>query len=236
MYKILLAIPTFNESENVISLHKVIRKYNKKINILFIDDNSNDGTINKIKKIINIDKKTFLVVREKKLGIGSAHKFAFKWAYKKRFKFLITMDADFSHDPKIINKMIKIKHKFHVVQTNRFLNKKSLSDWPAYRIVLTNLRYFVLCYLLEIKYDSSGAFRCYNLEKIKLSTLLEAKSNSYSFFWESMYIFCKKKYKIKELSMVQKYRVKGSSKLTIKEWINGLIYVFYIFFTKKLFY
>ena len=90
--------------------------------------------------------------------------------------------------------------------------------------------------MLEITYDSSGAFRCYNLEKIKLSTLLEAKSNSYSFFWESMYIFCKKKYKIKELSMVQKYRVKGSSKLTIKEWINGLIYVFYIFFTKKLFY
>ena len=70
------------------------------------------------------------------------HKFCFRYAYKNKYDFLITMDADFSHDPRLINKMIKLKITFIWIQTNRFKNKNSLSDWPIYRIILTNLRFF----------------------------------------------------------------------------------------------
>ena len=229
MNNILLAIPTLNEAENVKLLHKKIRTYNKKINILFVDDDSKDGTQERIKEIITKDKKTILFVRKNKIGIGSAHKYAFKYAFKKKYHFLITMDADFSHNPKLINKMIKLRNSYHIIQTNRFKNRNSLKDWPFYRIILTNIRFLLLYVLLDIKYDSSGAFRCYNLQKIKLSTLIKAKHDGYSFFWESMYFFCKKKFKIKELSGVQKYRKKGSSKLSIKEWVGGLIYLFFFY-------
>ena len=229
MAKILLAIPTLNEAENVKLLHKKIRQFNKKINILFVDDNSQDGTQKKIKDIIKRDKKTKLITRKNAIGIGSAHKFCFRYAYKNKYDFLITMDADFSHDPRLINKMIRLKDKFHLIQTNRFKNKNSLNDWPIYRIILTNLRFFLLNLLLNIKYDSSGAFRCYNLNKIKLSLLVKANHNGYSFFWESMYYFCKNNFIIKELSGIQKYRKKGTSKLSIKEWIGGLVYLLYFY-------
>lgn len=232
MTKILLAIPTLNEADNVKLLHKRIRKFNKKINILFVDDNSQDGTQKNIKDIIKIDNKTKLIIRKNAIGIGSAHKFCFRYAYKNRYDFLITMDADFSHDPKLINKMIKLKDKFHLIQTNRFKNKNSLNDWPIYRIILTNLRFFLLNLLLNIKYDSSGAFRCYNLNKIKLNLLVKANHNGYSFFWESMYYFCKNNFTIKELSGIQKYRKKGTSKLSIKEWVGGLIYLLYFYLSE----
>jgi len=227
--KILLAIPTLNEVDNVKPLHKKIRTYNKKIKILFIDDDSKDGTQKRINDIIKNDKKTYLVVRKNRTGIGSAHKFAFRYAYRKKYDFLITMDADFSHNPRLINKMIKIKKNFHVIQTNRFMAKNSLADWPIYRIILTNLRFFLLYVLLDIKFDSSGAFRCYNLQKMNVSLLTKAKHNGYSFFWESMYFFCKNNFKIKELSGVQKYRKRGSSKLSAKEWVGGLIYLLYFY-------
>ena len=229
MTKVLLAIPTLNEADNVKLLHKKIRQFNKKINILFVDDNSQDGTQKKIKDIIRRDKKTKLIIRKNAIGIGSAHKFCFRHAYKNKYDFLITMDADFSHNPRLINKMIKLKDKFHLIQTNRFKNKNSLNDWPIYRIILTNLRFLLLNLLLNIKYDSSGAFRCYNLNKIKLSLLVKANHNGYSFFWESMYYFCKNNFIIKELSGIQKYRKKGTSKLSIKEWVGGLIYLFYFY-------
>jgi|TARA_B110000008_G_C16967000_1_gene562462 dolichol-phosphate mannosyltransferase len=230
--KVLLAIPTYNEHGNVNRIYHLIRKYNKKIKILFVDDNSNDGTIFQLRELCRSDNKVSMMVRQKKLGIGSAHKFIFKIAYKMKINYLITMDADLSHNPNLINKMLKLIMYFDLVQTNRFLDKKSLNNWPFYRVLLTKLRYYLLYLMLNIKTDSSGAYRCYNLKNIKLSTLLKAKNNSYSFFWESTYIFTRNKFKIKELSMVQNFRTKGSSKLSISDWLFGLIYLFYIFFKK----
>ena len=178
-------------------------------------------------------RKSFLI-RKKKLGIGSAHKFIFKIAYKNKIDVLITMDSDLTHHPILINKMLKLVRHYHLVQTNRFLNKKSLKNWPFYRVVLTTLRYYLLFFTLNIKNESSGAYRCYNLNKIKLSTLLEAKNNSYSFFWESMYFFTKKKFKVKELSSIQNYRTEGNSKITISDWLSGFTYLFYIYIKKIL--
>lgn len=231
MKKILIAIPTYNEFANINKLYRLIRKYNKHIKILFIDDNSNDGTIFQIRKIIQQDKKVTLIIRKKKMGIGSAHKYIFKRAFKDKIKYLITMDADLTHNPILINKMIYLVKYFHLVQTNRFLDKNSIKTWPIHRVILTKMRYFLLYFLLDIKHDSSGAYRCYNLERINQKTLLKSKNNSYSFFWESMHIFTKKKFKIKELSLIQNYRKEGNSKMTLSDWIFGLFYVFFIFFS-----
>ena len=80
------------------------------------------------------------------------------------------MDCDGTHDPIHIKKMIKlIKNKnYELISTNRFLKKNSLNDWSYWRIFLTTLRHFLIKNILNIKYDSSGAFRCYNIKKIKL--------------------------------------------------------------------
>ena len=229
MLKKILIIPTYNELRNVPIIYKKIRKYNHNLDILFIDDNSPDKTIDEIKKIQKMDPKVKYILRKKKNGIGSAHKTGIKWVVKNNYKICITMDADLTHDPKFIPRMIKLSKRFHLVQTNRFLDKRSLISWPLYRRILTKLRFILLYLLLGLNCDSSGAFRCYNFNKLNYKLLLFAKNNSYSFFWETIYILTKENCKIKEISMMQKYRSIGSSKLKISDWFHGLYYLFEVF-------
>ena len=141
----ILIIPTYNEKDNVPIIYNKIRKYNPNLDIVFIDDNSPDGTKDEIRKIIQKDKSVKLILRKKKQGIGSAHKAAILWSLKKKYKLCITMDSDLTHNPKLIPKMIKLSKKYDLVQTNRFLNKNSIKSWPFYRRFLTKLRYILLC-------------------------------------------------------------------------------------------
>ncbi len=236
MIDTLIIVPVYNEEGNIKPLIKNIFKYFKKSkSILFVDDNSKDKTRLEIYDCQKKYKNIFLKVRKNKLGIGSAHKFALKWAYHKKYKTIITMDCDGTHHPKYINQMIKIliKKDFDIVSTNRFLQKNSLSDWSLWRKFLTTLRFVVINKLLNINFDSSGAFRCYNTSRVKLEDLLKAKNNSYSFFWESTFLLNKKNYKIFEIPIKLPSRLLGSSKMELKDIFSALTYLM-IFYLRKL--
>ena len=169
--KILIIIPVLNEQGNIKPLVKGIFKlFKKKKSVLFIDDNSIDKTRIEIKECQKQFKNIYLEKRKTKLGIGSAHKFALRWAYKNNYKTIITMDCDGTHHPKYLYQMINllIKTKCDIVSTNRFLKKNALKEWSLWRRLLTTLRYVVINRLLNIKYDSSGAYRCYNVNNVKL--------------------------------------------------------------------
>lgn len=231
--KILVGVPTLNEKKNVSILFNKIKKLNLKLDLLFLDDNSNDGTIDEIKKIKNNNKNVFLIVRNKKLGIGSAHKNIIKYSKKKNYDLLITMDADGSHDPKYIKKMLRlIKDNNHIIITNRFYYKNSLKNWSWYRKLITKLRHFIINILLNIKLDTSGAFRIYDLNKISLNHLLKARHNGYSFFWESIYYFCRYNYKISEIPIKMEDRTYGSSKINLNEILSAIFYLIYISFRR----
>ena len=88
----------------------------------------------------------------------------------------------------------------------------------------------IVIYLLNIKYDSSGAYRCYNTKKIKLKDIINAKNNSYSFFWESIFLLAKKNYKIIEISIKLPGRLSGSSKMRFKDIFSAIIYLLKISF------
>lgn len=88
--------------------------------------------------------------------------------------------------------------------------------------------------MLGIKFDSSGAFRGYIVKEVKLKDILKAENNSYSFFWESIYILSKK-YKVKEIPIKLPARVSGSSKMRIKDIITALTYLFFFSFYKRFF-
>ena len=234
--KLLVIIPVLNEEKNINLIWKKIRKLKKiKKDILFIDDNSTDRTRLKIKDLKKKNKNIFLIKRETKKGIGSAHKEGIIWGYKKKYTIIVTMDCDGTHDPVHIKKMLKlIKNKnYEMISTNRFLKKNSLSDWSFWRIFLTNLRHFLIKNILNIKFDSSGAFRCYNIKKIKLNDILLAKNNSYSFFWESIF-FLSKRYNIAEIPISLPGRVSGSSKMRINDIVFALYYLLLIFFKHRI--
>ena len=231
--KDLVIIPTYNEALNVSIIHKRIRENNQISEILFVDDNSPDNTSEVVNEIIKNDKKVFILKREKKMGIGSAHKDGFKWAKKKGYKYVTTIDSDLSHDPNLIREMIKNLKKYDIIITGRFLRDDTLEEWPLLRQIITKTRHAVVSFLLNIPYDTSGAFRCYNFEIIKIEDLLEAEDDGYSFFWESLYILYKKNYSILELPMKQPRRIHGSSKISFKDITRAITYLIYFFLKQK---
>ena len=233
--KLLIIIPVLNEVDNILPIIKKILKHlgNKKKHILFIDDNSRDGTREKIYQAQKKFNKIYLIKRNKKLGIGSAHKIGLKWGFIRKYKKIITMDCDGTHNPIYINKLLKKLNinDCHIVSTNRFLNKNSLNDWTIWRRILTIFRHKLIQFFLDIKYDSSGAFRGYLVNSININDILLAKNNSYSFFWESTYILAKK-YNIKEIPIKLPGRLTGVSKMKVKDILSALLYLIKIYLKK----
>ena len=233
--KIITIIPTLNESENINYLFKSIIKQ-QKIPILFIDDNSTDGTRDKILELSKKNKLVNYIFRKQKYGIGSAHKEGLNWAIKKKFKICITMDADRTHDPLEIKKILKNfeQKKADLITTTRFMTKNYLSDWPLLRRFLTKFRFYLVKFILNTKFDSSGSFRCYNLHKIKKSHLDLASHDGYFFFIESLFYLEKLDYKVVEISTNYRYRYAGKSKMHLFDIISAFYNLFKLSLINKL--
>jgi dolichol-phosphate mannosyltransferase len=233
--KLLIIIPVLNEVNNILPIIKKIFKFlpAKKKHILFIDDNSKDGTREKIYLAQKKFNKIYLIKRNSKLGIGSAHKVGLKWGFKKKYEKIITMDCDGTHNPIYINRLLKKldTKRCQIVSTNRFLDKNSLSDWNLWRILLTKFRHKLIQFFLKIQYDSSGAFRGYLVKNINIKDIFLAKNNSYSFFWESIFILSKK-YKIKEIPIKLPGRLSGASKMKIKDILSAFFYLIKVYIKK----
>ena len=234
MNNIIIIAPVLNEKENIDILFNKLTATNIRFDLLFVDDNSSDGSQEVIKNLLKKNQNINCIFRPKKMGIGSAHKDGFVWSYKKNYKIIITMDSDGTHDPKYIKFMIEELKNFDMVITSRFLEKNSLQDWPLLRIFLTKLRHLTISLLLSMSYDSSGAFRCINCQKITLSDLILAKDDGYSYFWESVFILHRKKYRITQIPINLPFRIYGSSKMRIKDIFFSIYYLMIVFLKKIL--
>tara|TARA_B100001758_G_scaffold151712_1_gene130732 strand:- start:3102 stop:3812 length:711 start_codon:yes stop_codon:yes gene_type:complete len=230
--KIIILIAVYNEKRNITNLFIKIRKFCK-YDILYINDNSNDGTTEEINKLKKKYKNIYHINRINKFGIGSAHKDGIKWCYRKKYKLIVTMDGDGTHNPKYINSLIKKNMYSDITISNRFLKKNSLKTWPFLRVIITNIRHILISLLLGIHYDASGAFRCINTDKVKLKNITSVEENDYSFFWKSIY-FLNQKYKINEIPISLPSRELGYSKMKIKHIIYSLLTLLIFFFKEKI--
>ena len=231
--KICVIIPTLNEEKNIEKIFSKVRKTNIKLDILFVDDNSNDKSQQLIIKLSNKYKNVKYIFRKNKVGIGSAHKDAIKYAYQKKYDLLITMDADGTHDPKYFKKMITNSKTYDYVITSRFIKSDLIKDWPLFRKIITYARHALVKIFLGMSLDASGAYRCFYLKKINLKDILSAKNNDYAFFWEVTYIILNKGYRIHEIPVKLIYRKLGKSKMKFSHIVFSLLYLFKIFISKK---
>ena len=232
--KTLIVIPTLNESDNIKNLVNKLSKLYKKIDILVVDDNSNDGTLDILDKIKKRKKNLTVICRKKVRGLGSAHLCGINFAYKKKYVFCITMDSDGTHNPVNIKKMLEIINfkNFDIINTNRFLITESLQDWPLIRKTITYFRYYLVKFILNTSYDSSGGFRCYNLKKINKSHFLLTKNKNYFFLIESLFYFEKLNYRIYEIPNKLKFRSANKSKMKISHIVESLWSLIKLRFTK----
>ena len=212
--KTLIISPTYNEKKNIQQLVDLVLGENPEFHLLIVDDNSPDGTGDKVKSLQSVYKNLFLETRSKKSGLGTAYIFGFKWALKNKYENIIQMDADLSHNPKDLPRMVKNLKNNDVVIGSRYINGISVVNWPLRRLMLSYgaNAYSRIITGMRIK-DATGGFKLWKTEVLNSIDFKQVKSSGYSFQIEMNYRTWIKKYKIVEHPIIFIDRTVGFSKM-----------------------
>ncbi len=213
--EILVFIPTYNERENVEDLCKEIKKYNAHADILFCDDNSPDGTGKVLDSLVKKDNTVHVMHRPAKLGLGTAHIRAFEFAQEHKYRYLVTMDADFTHHPSYIPAMLEKKETSDIVIGSRYANGGGMNGWGRIRLHFTYFWRNMIKRGLGMPYDCTGAFRLYDVKKLDPNLYQQLSSKGFSFCMESLYRMHESGLKITEVPIKAQNRVNGQSKLSV---------------------
>ena len=225
MSKTLVFTATYNEVQNIKKLISLIYKNFPKADILVIDDNSPDLTYKLLKKLKKKYKNLKIKLRDKKYGLDSAHKFAYDFAKKNGYVKLITMDADLSHNPIEIKKIVRLLDKSEFVIGSRYI-KGGKCELPLLRYLISVIGNKFIKFFLGIKCNEfTSSYRGFNLIKLKNFSLKKIKSKGYSFFMETVYLINKKNFKITEIPIKFKNRIYGKSKIPKIEILRTLFNV-----------
>lgn len=226
----LVIIPTYNEIENIEAILRAVFSQDKLFHVLVIDDNSPDGTAEKVKSLQKeYSNQLHLLQRNKKDGLGAAYLAGFKWALENSYDFIFEMDADFSHNP---NDLIKLYNACAVGDADiavgsRYVKGITVVNWPLSRILLSYgaSRYVRLITGMKVK-DSTAGFICYKRNVLESINLNKVKFVGYAFQIEMKFKAYKKGFNIVEIPVIFKDRIKGKSKMSgsiISEAIFGVI-------------
>ncbi|MCB5224595.1 MAG: polyprenol monophosphomannose synthase [Candidatus Cloacimonadaceae bacterium] len=213
--KALLIIPTYNEIENIARIIPAALSQSEMLEILVMDDNSPDGTAAAVKDLMKTEPRLHLIERPRKMGLGSAYVTGFKYALKNGYDFVLEMDADFSHDPNDLPRLLEAAQKNDLVIGSRYCQGVNIVNWPFRRLLIS---YFASKYVrvitgMPVK-DPTAGFKCFNrrvLEAINLDRIL---SDGYAFQVEMNFRAWSLGFKIHEVSIVFTERVDGVSKMS----------------------
>jgi dolichol-phosphate mannosyltransferase len=208
-------IPTYNEKDNVGTLATAVLAQHPDLQILFVDDNSPDGTGALIDDMVATNQRIHVLHRAGKLGLGSAYREGFKIALTKGADFLLEMDADFSHDPAILPLFLSAIAENDLVIGSRYLNGVSVVNWPIRRLMLS---YFASAYTrwitgLQLR-DCTSGFKCFRRSVIEALDLARVTSDGYSFQIEMNFLCKEKGFRISEIPIIFIDRHAGSSKMS----------------------
>ena len=216
--KKLIIIPTFNEKENIENIIRKVFSLETQFNILIIDDGSPDNTAQIVKNLQNeFSNMLFIEERTGKLGLGTAYIHGFKWALKNNYDFIFEMDADFSHDPDDLPRLLHActNGGGDLAIGSRYVKGVNIVNWPMSRLLMS---YFASKYVKTITgmpiNDSTAGFKCYSrkvLEKINLDSI---EFVGYAFQIEMKFKSWKYGFKIKEVPVIFTDRQEGSSKMS----------------------
>ena len=213
MNKILVFTATYNEKDTIEKLINIILKLGNDIKMLVIDDNSPDKTYEILEKISKQNDNLIVVTREKKLGLNTAHIMAYEYALKNNYDKLITLDADFSHDPNEITKIIDFLDKYDFVIGSRYI-EGGKNVQPFFRYLISYLGNKLIKLVLKINLNEfTTSYRGFNLKKLNNFNLNQIKGKGYSFFMETVIVLNRLGYKCFEFPIHFKDRVKGKSKI-----------------------
>lgn len=225
----IVIIPTYNEIENIEAIIRAVFELDKAFDVLVVDDNSPDLTALKVKALQEeFGDRLFLEVRNEKSGLGTAYIHGFKWCMKNEYQYVIEMDADFSHNPKDLPRLLDTcKTGADVAVGSRYIKGVNVVNWPLARVLLSYLAsvYVRIITGMKIK-DTTAGFVCYKRQVLEQIDLESVKFVGYAFQIEMKYKAYLRKFNIVEIPVIFTDRTKGESKLSggiISEAIFGVI-------------
>ena len=213
--KTLVISPTYNERKNIQSLVEQVLGPNLDYHLLVVDDNSPDKTAEKVKELQQLYPNLHLEERPGKAGLGTAYLFGFQWALDRHFEAIVQMDADLSHDPKDVPRLVAELEKHDLVIGSRYVDGVSVVNWPIRRLILSygaNL-YSRIITGMPIN-DATGGFKAWRGSLLDTIRLEKVRSQGYSFQIEMNFRAWRLEASIKEETIIFVDRTIGESKMS----------------------
>lgn len=218
MEKKLVIIPTYNEIENISKIIEAVFAIEGSYHILIIDDGSPDGTADVVKALRKSHSDNlFLIERPGKMGLGTAYVTGFRWALDHGYDRVFEMDADFSHSPSDLPRLLEacVSGGADMAVGSRYCDGINVVNWPISRILIS---YFASVYVRTVLgfkiYDSTAGFVCYSRKVLETIDLNKVKMKGYGFQIELKYTASRLGFRIAEVPVVFVNRKEGTSKMS----------------------
>jgi len=226
----LVIIPTYNEAENIRMILDSIFGLDYAFHVLIVDDNSPDGTAQMVKECQSeYQERLHLLSRKEKMGLGTAYIAGFKWALARDYAYIFEMDADFSHNPEDLPRLLSACKNDGADMSigSRYVTGVNVVNWPMTRVMLSWIasKYVRLITRMKI-HDTTAGFVCYKRKVLETINLDKVQFVGYAFQIEMKFKAYEKGFKIIEVPVIFTDRTRGESKMSqkiISEAIFGVI-------------
>ncbi len=226
--KVLVIVPTYNERENIEVLVRAVLGPAREndISILVVDDSSPDGTGDIVRALMldpMNERRLFLIQRASKGGLGGAYVFGFRWGLDRDFDAFVEMDADLSHDPQCLPKLIDALGRYDFVVGSRYVKGGSIVGWAPMRALVSRTGSFAAQTLLGLKIrDMTGGFNAWNRSVIEKTPIRQIMTVGYGFQIEMKYRAARAGFTWHEVPIRFKDRARGESKMSVRIALEAL--------------
>jgi dolichol-phosphate mannosyltransferase len=214
--KAVVVIPTYNERESINKALDLVLNLPRKVDVLVVDDGSPDGTAEVVRSRPEFKKRIHLLEGKGKAGLGTAYRRGFQWAVKQGYEAAIEMDADLSHDPADIPKLLEaLEQGAHIAVGSRYLGGISVLNWPQSRLFISTFGGFYVRSLTALPMsDPTSGFKAIRADVLRDLDWDKVQAEGYAFQIELHHTAWKQGYKIKEVPIVFTERREGDSKMS----------------------
>lgn len=229
----LIVVPTYNERENLAPLAERLRAVVPDAHLLIVDDNSPDGTGAIADTLVAADPNIHVLHRTEKDGLGRAYLAGFGWGLERGYDPLVQMDADFSHDPADVARLLEASPKADLVLGSRYVPGGGTRNWGVGRQVLSRGGSLYARTILGLPVrDLTGGFKCWRRDTLLDIDLPTVRSNGYSFQIEMTWRALRKNHSLVEVPIVFTDRVDGVSKMSKRIVVEAMGMVWRLRFTR----
>lgn len=215
----IVIIPTYNEKENIENILRAVTSLEHGFHVLVIDDGSPDGTAQIVQGLMDGDLqgRVFMIQRQGKLGLGTAYITGFKWAIEHQYDYVFEMDADFSHNPNDLPRLLSAcaDEGYDLAIGSRYITGVNVVNWPIGRVLMS---YFASKYVRFVTgfnvHDTTAGFKCYRRQVLETIELDKIRFKGYAFQIEMKYTAHKCGFRIKEVPVIFVNRELGTSKMS----------------------